>query len=140
MVLALVESEDLTAYELLAELERLFGPDYQPSPGAIYPALKALESEGILAAYLDGRAKRYQLTAVGKQALAARQRQLAVIRERTAVDVQADAVIKSALTRLDEAAHAATSRVAATVVSQLIDATTHQIAQLTQENNRDSTT
>lgn len=140
MVLALVESEDLTAYEVLAELERLFGPDYQPSPGAIYPALKALAAEGILVAYVDGRAKRYQLTAVGKQALAARQRQLAVIRVRTAVDVQADAVMKSALTRLDAAAHEATGRVDATVVGELIDAATRQITQLTKENERDSTT
>ena len=42
VLLALVESQESTAYELLADLDRLFGPGYQASPGSIYPALKAL--------------------------------------------------------------------------------------------------
>ena len=34
VLLALIEQEPLNGYELMGELERLFGPAYQPSAGA----------------------------------------------------------------------------------------------------------
>lgn len=131
VLLALVEAEECTAYELLADLERLFGPDYQASPGSIYPALKALVAERLLSVHKDGRAMRYDLTDLGRDALTKRRRQLDAIRERTAVDVRADASLRSALTRLEEAVLDARGTNPATL-AELINATTQQVQLLAQ--------
>ena len=130
MLLALVETEESTAYELLADLERLFGPEYQASPGSIYPALKALVAERLLSVHKDGRAMRYELTDLGRDALTKRRQQLDAIRERTAVDVRADATLRSALTRLEEAVLRARGT-NPTKLAELIEATTEQVALLT---------
>lgn len=131
VLLALVESQESTAYELLADLDRLFGPGYQASPGSIYPALKALVAERLLSVRKDGRALRYSLTALGREALGKRRRQLDAICERTAVDVRADGSIRAALQRLEEAVHDSRGT-DPTKLAELIDATTDQVLLLTQ--------
>lgn len=103
MLLALVRTEPRTASELLAELERLFGPAYRPSPGGVYPALNALVAERLLSVEANGRAKQYALTKLGREALDRRSRQLAAIQARTAVDLEADASIRIALEELNDA-------------------------------------
>jgi len=79
----MVEPGPMKAYELIAELERLFGPHYRPSPGGVYPALNALVAERLLATDSDGHGKRYRLTKLGGEALDARQKQLAALEART---------------------------------------------------------
>ena len=54
VLLALLGSRPQHGYELLSELAARFGPAYQPSPGSVYPALSALEAEGLLLAEDDG--------------------------------------------------------------------------------------
>lgn len=85
VILALVENGPLKAYDLLAELGRLFGPDYQPSPGGVYPALTALAFERLLESSPDGRAKSYAITGAGLKALHQRLAELAAIENRTGV-------------------------------------------------------
>ena len=102
MLLALARAEPRKAYEFLAELERLFGPSYRPSPGGVYPALNALVAERLLTVERDGRAKRYVLTELGRDALARRSRQLAAIEARTAVDLEGDATLRIALEQLND--------------------------------------
>jgi DNA-binding PadR family transcriptional regulator len=70
-------------YEVMAELTRLFGPGYRPSPGSVYPAVDALEAEGLIAgANVDGRTK-YTVTAAGEAALEQRAEMLAAVELRT---------------------------------------------------------
>lgn len=102
VLLALAKVEPRKAYEFLGELERLFGPDYRPSPGGVYPALNALVAERLLAVDRDGRARRYRLTELGRDALQRRSRQLAAIEARTAVNLAADGALRAALDRLGE--------------------------------------
>lgn len=83
VILAIAQRRPITASELLAELGRLFGPTYRPSPGGVYPAVTALLDEGLLRASQERRAKRYTITGVGRSALAARRPQLAAIECRT---------------------------------------------------------
>jgi DNA-binding PadR family transcriptional regulator len=99
VLLALAEVEPLKAYEFLAELERLFGPAYRSSPGGVYPALTALTEEKLLLAQRDGRAKRYELTASGREALAKRRRQLTALEERTGVRLREDGSLRPELDR-----------------------------------------
>lgn len=102
VLLALVEQEPAKAYELIAELDRLFGPAYQPSPGGVYPALKALTAERLLRQERDGRGKRYELTDRGRRALEDRRRQLAALEERTGVNLRTGSSLAPVVDRFAE--------------------------------------
>ncbi|MBO9532566.1 MAG: PadR family transcriptional regulator [Solirubrobacteraceae bacterium] len=85
VLLWLVRERPRHGYDLMAELARLFGPGYRPSPGTIYPAVEALETEGLVAgAPIDGKVV-YELTEPGAQALDGRLEQLADLEVRTGV-------------------------------------------------------
>ena len=99
VLLALAETEPMKAYDFIAELERLFGPDYKPSPGGVYPAIQALTMEGLLSAEVDGRAKRYSLTRPGRTALDKRRRQLSALEERTGARLREDGSLRPVLER-----------------------------------------
>ncbi len=83
VVLALVAERPRHGYEIMGELDRLFGPGYRPSPGSVYPAVEALHAEGLLIGEVgDGRTT-YRATAAGGAALAARGDALAALELRT---------------------------------------------------------
>ena len=83
VLLALLAERPRHGYEIMAELKRLFGPRYRPSPGSVYPAIEALAAEGLI----DGQAQEgkttYRLTAAGEQAMHARRDALAALEVRT---------------------------------------------------------
>jgi len=58
-------------YSIMQELAERVGGSWQPSPGAIYPALLALEDAGLLAGVDQDGARRYEVTAKGRVAVAA---------------------------------------------------------------------
>ncbi|MFK5635706.1 PadR family transcriptional regulator [Ornithinimicrobium sp. LYQ103] len=67
-VLHLLQREPMNGYQLMQEIAESTGGAWQPSSGAIYPALAQLEDEGLVEqAEVDGR-KAYQLTDAGRQA------------------------------------------------------------------------
>lgn len=83
VVLALVAERPRHGYEVMGELDRLFGPGYRPSPGSVYPAIEALQTEGLIDGEVgDGRTT-YRTTATGETALAARSDALAALELRT---------------------------------------------------------
>jgi DNA-binding PadR family transcriptional regulator len=83
VVLALVAERPRHGYEIMGELDRLFGPGYRPSPGSVYPAVEALHAEGLIIGELgDGRTT-YRTTTAGEEALAARGDALAALELRT---------------------------------------------------------
>src|SRR2546421_11662001 len=72
VLLALLDDRPMHGYELMSELARLFGPAYRPSPGTVYPAVEALEAEGLVDGEThDGRTT-YRTTEAGAQAPAER--------------------------------------------------------------------
>lgn len=83
VLLALLAERPRHGYEVMAELARLFGPRYRPSPGSVYPAIEALHAEGLI----DGQAHEgkttYRATAAGNEALGARRDALAALELRT---------------------------------------------------------
>ncbi len=83
MLLALLAERPRHGYEIMAELKRLFGPRYRPSPGSVYPAIEALHAEGLI----DGQARdgktTYRVTLAGEQAIEARRDALAALEVRT---------------------------------------------------------
>lgn len=64
LVLWILSKRSMTGVELAAELEKRKGA--KPSPGTIYPALKELKAQGLIAA--DGK-KTYSLTNKGRREL-----------------------------------------------------------------------
>lgn len=99
VLLALLARRPQNGYELLAELDRLFGPDYRPSPGSIYPALSALETETLVEVAANGDRKSYVLTPVGQDALRARSGLLAEVESRTGARLTGSETLQPALDR-----------------------------------------
>ncbi|MFH5210486.1 PadR family transcriptional regulator [Antrihabitans sp. NCIMB 15449] len=83
VLLALLAERPMHGYELMAELSRLFGPAYRPSPGTVYPAVDALVAEGLLTGTNDESRTVFRTTATGDQALATRAALLAAVEVRT---------------------------------------------------------
>jgi DNA-binding PadR family transcriptional regulator len=83
VLLALVSERPKHGYEIMADLTRLFGPRYRASPGSIYPAIEALETEGLIHGEAAGGKKVYRLTTDGDEALLARGELLAALELRT---------------------------------------------------------
>jgi DNA-binding PadR family transcriptional regulator len=71
-LLAVVGSlEEAHGYAIMQELQHRVGRGWKPSPGAIYPALVALEDERLLHGEERGGLRLYRLTAAGQQVLEA---------------------------------------------------------------------
>ena len=130
MLLALAEREPMKAYELLAELDRLFGPDYRSSPGGVYPALTALRVEGLLSAEPDGRAKRYHLTRSGRDALDKRRGQLAALEERTGVHLREDGSLRPVLDRFVQRVMKRSGRIDPAVVEEVLQRAASEVEAL----------
>ncbi len=59
-------------YSIMQALADRIGGSWHPSPGAIYPALLALEDAGLLLGHDEDGGRRYELTRAGRTAAAAR--------------------------------------------------------------------
>lgn len=83
VLLALLDERPQHGYELMFGLEERFGPSYRASPGSIYPALNALESERLVVGEKQGDRRVYRLSSAGRLAYAKRQALLEAIEGRT---------------------------------------------------------
>lgn len=83
MLLSLLASRPMHGYEVMAELGRLFGPAYRPSPGSVYPAVDALEAEGLTEGDERGGRTTYRITSLGEETLEERAEALAALELRT---------------------------------------------------------
>jgi len=126
VLLALVAQRPQHGYELMAELDARFGPAYRPSPGSIYPALSALEAEGLLAAREEGDKKVFSATDPGRKALTERAAMLAAIEARTGVRLAA-AELEPALSRLVARVRAVASQVDVGAAEAALDAVGSEI-------------
>jgi DNA-binding PadR family transcriptional regulator len=83
VLLALLAERPRHGYQIMAELKRLFGPRYRPSPGSVYPAIEALGTEGLIDGQAHDGKTTYHVTAAGEQAIEARRDALAALEVRT---------------------------------------------------------
>jgi len=65
---ALDETGPANGYTIMQTLSEQIGESWQPSPGAVYPALLALEDTGMVSASDRDGSKLYELTAAGRRA------------------------------------------------------------------------
>lgn len=57
-------------YAIMQGLGDRIGGSWQPSPGAIYPALLSLEDAGLLTGHDDDGSRRYEITGAGRREVA----------------------------------------------------------------------
>ena len=68
IVAVLASLEDAHGYAIMAELKERVGGRWQPSPGAIYPALLSLEELGLVSSHDEDGTRIYSLTDEGRRA------------------------------------------------------------------------
>jgi DNA-binding PadR family transcriptional regulator len=120
VLLALLAERPRHGYDLMGQLEANFGPTYTPSPGSIYPALSALDAEGLIEGREEGERKVFSVTDLGRDALAERQRMLADVEARTGARLSGGA-LEPALGRLVARVRGVASRVDAGEVERVLD-------------------
>jgi DNA-binding PadR family transcriptional regulator len=91
LLLTLLEEQPRHGYELIRAIEEMFGGQYAPSPGIVYPTLAMLEEQGHAEpqaeAIEEGR-KRFTLTAAGQTWLRENADAVAGVRARLALEVR----------------------------------------------------
>ena|SRR5688572_7718568 len=130
VLLTLLADRPRHGYEVMSELARLFGPRYRPSPGSVYPAVEALEAEGLLEGEThDGRTV-YRTTEVGNQALADRAGDLAALEVRTGARVRETESLEPRLARFQARLAPLSGRVDADAVEAILDRVAEEIESL----------
>jgi DNA-binding PadR family transcriptional regulator len=97
-------------YQILAELDRLFGDEYEPSTGTVYPAITALEDERLIASRKEGRRKTFFLAEAGRKALEQRADALAELELRTGKRLRSNGAIEAMLADFNARARALSKR------------------------------
>ena len=67
LILFLLSKKSMHGQEIAKELEKRKGD--RPSPGTIYPALKSLREQGLIAEKKEGKTISYTITSDGKRVL-----------------------------------------------------------------------
>lgn len=130
VLLALMADRPMHGYEVMAELARLFGPAYRPSPGTVYPAIDALEAEGLLEGREhDGRTT-YTATEDGAEALDERADALGALEVRTGARVRRSDSFEPALARFSARLAPLSGRVDAEAVTAILDRAAEEIESL----------
>jgi DNA-binding PadR family transcriptional regulator len=130
VLLALLADQPMHGYEVMSELARLFGPHYRPSPGSVYPAMEALQAEGLI----DGDARNgrttYRTNATGSAALAERTDALAALEVRTGTRVRRADSLEPALARFAARLAPLSGRVDTDAVAAVLDRAAVEIESL----------
>jgi len=69
LILHVLEDKPMHGYEIMKAIEERFHGFYKPSPGTIYPALKALHGRGHVGVVGENHRKTYRITTAGKRFL-----------------------------------------------------------------------
>lgn len=135
VLMAMLVEQPAGAYELMAELDRRFGPAYKASPGGTYPAIEALVEQKLIAGD-DGRPKRYRVTRLGRKALEDRLPDLAAMEIRTGVNLQAGTNTDAALARFVARTRNTALKLPPEVLDEVLDETVARLESLTTEGRR----
>lgn len=130
VLLALLSASPRHGYEVMAELNRLFGPRYRASPGSIYPAIEALQTEGLIEGRQVADKVVYATTATGEQALRDRAEMLAALELRVGVRLRGES-LETLLSRFKARLSPLSGRVDPHAAAAVLDRAAVEIEQLT---------
>jgi DNA-binding PadR family transcriptional regulator len=131
MLLALLSQRPMHGYELMSELEARLGPRYRASPGSIYPALQALEAEGLIAATDDGERRVYDLTGEGAHAFTKRAARIARLELRLGIKIAGG--LDLLLARFSQRVWESASKVDEQKIERVLDRAAADIETMAQE-------
>lgn len=134
VVLAMLADRPMHAYELLGRISSTF-ESYSASPGSVYPAVSALEEQGLVHGNGDGRRTVYSVTPAGAAALAARQEALTALERRLGVEV-AKRPVEQSLAELGERARSLEAVVGGDAVRRVIDDAVRRLDRLAERRAR----
>ena len=98
LILSLLQRRPMHGYQILGDVAALFGEEYEPSTGAVYPAITALKEQKLIASE-RGQPKIHSLTELGEKVLQERKGLLAELEIRTGRQILENGSIDSALDR-----------------------------------------
>jgi DNA-binding PadR family transcriptional regulator len=130
VLLALLADRPRHGYEVMSELARLFGPRYRPSPGSVYPAMEALEAEGLVEGEAREGRTTYRTTAEGTKALVERADDLAALEVRTGTRVRSSDSLEPTLARFKARLTPLSGHVDAKAVAAILDRAAAEIESL----------
>jgi DNA-binding PadR family transcriptional regulator len=136
VLLALVAERPKHGYEIMADLTRLFGPSYRASPGSIYPAIEALEAEGLIAGEALSDKTVYRSTPTGDEALEARAELLATLELRTGVRLARGESLEGLLARFKARIAPLSGHLDPNAVEAVLERAAAEIEQLKRVPNR----
>lgn len=135
VLLELLAQRPMHGYELMAELTRLFGPAYRPSPGTIYPAIEALSAEGLVAGSADDSRTVFRTTPEGDRARAKRADLVAAVELRTGARFGRGESLEGVLTRFTTRLMRLSGRVDPVAVQTILDRAATEIDELDAVHN-----
>ena len=130
VALAVLDRQPMHGYQLMGELNRLFGPRYRASPGSVYPAIEALAESGLITGSEQGGRRVYALTPIGTEALSRRLHELAAIEVRTGARVGRSGEVEGALERFVARINAVAPRIDPQTLDEALRAAAGDIEQL----------
>jgi DNA-binding PadR family transcriptional regulator len=130
-LLGLMSQRPMHGYELMAELSTRMGRKYRASPGSIYPAVQALEAEGLIAGTDEADKRIYALTDEGAKALESRAHRMAALESR--IGVRFTTGVEPDLARFAERIRAVAPRLSEKVLSKAIDVAASEIERMADE-------
>jgi DNA-binding PadR family transcriptional regulator len=139
VLLALLADQPMHGYEVMSELARLFGPRYRPSPGSVYPAMEALQAEGLIDGDAQNGRTTYRTNASGSKALAQRADALAALEVRTGARVRRADSLEPALARFAARLAPLSGRVDPDAVTAILDRAVVEIESLEQPATEEKT-
>jgi DNA-binding PadR family transcriptional regulator len=133
-ILGLMSQRAMHGYELMSELSARMGRKYKASPGSIYPAVAALEAEGLIAGSEDADRRIYSLTKEGSVALERRADRLAALESR--LGVRFTQGVEPDIARFAQRVRAVAPRLSDAVLSKAIDVAASEIERMAEEEGR----
>ena len=130
VLLALLADRPMHGYDVMSQLARLFGPRYRPSPGSVYPAVEALEAEGLVEGEERAGRTTYRTTPAGAEAVAERADDLAALELRTGTRVRRSGSLEPTLARFNARLAPLSGRVDADAVAAVLDRAAAEIESL----------
>ena len=130
VLLALLAERPMNGYETMSELARLFGPRYRPSPGSVYPAVEALEAEGLLESAANNGRTTYRTTAAGAEALGQRADDLAALEVRTGARVRRSHALEPVIERFKARLTPLSGRIDPDLAAEILDRAAAEIESL----------
>ena len=130
VLLALLADRSMHGYDVMSQLDRLFGPRYRASPGSVYPAVEALEAEGLVEGEERAGRTTFRTTPAGAAALAERAEDLAALELRTGTRVRRSGSLEPTLARFNARLAPLSGRVDPDAVAAVLDRAAAEIESL----------